>query len=48
MFLALGWAENCPNCGYPGHGEKDTRKKYMGIYRPGEACPKCGHQEKTC
>ncbi len=32
---------NCPACGYPGHGEKDPRRKYMGIYTPGEACGKC-------
>lgn len=36
---------NCPACGYPGHGETDPGKKYMGIYRPGEPCDKCGHTE---
>lgn len=39
-----GWT-NCPACNYPGHGESDPRKKYMGIYRPGEPCDMCGHRE---
>lgn len=38
---------NCPACKYPGIGETDPRKKYMGIYRPGKPCDKCGFQEPT-
>lgn len=36
---------DCPKCGYPGHGEDDPHRKYMGIYRPGEPCGKCGFRE---
>lgn len=31
---------DCPNCGYP------SKTGSKGIYRPGEPCPSCKHQER--
>lgn len=37
-----------PACNYPDHKETDRMKKYMGVYRPGKPCDKCGHKEPVC